>query len=46
MRIPNSITPTEIDPDVYKVSVIILLIIIGMSFVLTILRTLLDRTQA
>ncbi|MBC2845328.1 hypothetical protein [Winogradskyella flava] len=43
MRIPNSITPTEIDPDVYKVSVIILLIIIGMSFVLTILRTLLEH---
>jgi len=43
MRIPNIIRPTDIDPDVYKISVIILLVIIGMSFVLTILRTLLEH---
>ena len=38
-----NITSTDIDPDVYKVSVVILLIIVGMSFILKVLRTFLDH---
>jgi hypothetical protein len=37
------ITPADIDPDVYRVSVMILLIIIGISFILTVIRTFLDH---
>lgn len=37
------LTQTTVDPDVYKISVIIFLIIIGMGFILTILRTILDH---
>ncbi len=43
MKTFNMIPPTDIDPDVYKISVIILLIIIGMNFILTILRTILEH---
>lgn len=39
----NLITPTEIDPDVYKISVMILVLFIVIHFILTVLRTFLDH---
>lgn len=43
MRLPIIIKTTEIDPDVYKISVIILLVIMGMSLILIILRSILNH---
>jgi hypothetical protein len=37
------INSTNIDPDVYRVGVVILIIIIGLAFLLTILRNILDH---
>ncbi len=39
----NIITPSDIDPDVYRAGAMILLIIIAIGFILSILRTFLDH---